>query len=342
MAPRGIYTSGKGSSAVGLTAYISKDPETKELILESGALVLSDRGVCCIDEFDKMSDTTRAILHECMEQQTISIAKSGIIATLNARTAILASANPIGSKYNPRMSVVQNIQLPPTLLSRFDLIYLILDKPDVNTDRRLAKHLVQLYFKERNTIQAVYPAKVVADYIAYAKRKCHPVLTTAAVRRLVDGYVEMRQLGALGGGKKTITATPRQLESLIRLSEALARVRLSNEVSEDDVAEALRLMHVATQRAALDPRTGTIDMDAINTGMGTADRQANETLGQEIINYLNAAPSSSIRVYELVRQMNEQSSVTVTQEEVMRAINVLKDEKRVAFTGQTGSVSLIS
>jgi DNA replication licensing factor MCM4 len=148
IAPRGVYTSGKGSSAVGLTAYVTRDPESKQLVLESGALVLSDGGVCCIDEFDKMNDSTRSVLHEVMEQQTVSVAKAGIITTLNARTSILASANPIGSKYNPNLPVPQNIDLPPTLLSRFDLVYLVLDRVDEQNDRRLAKHLVNMYLED--------------------------------------------------------------------------------------------------------------------------------------------------------------------------------------------------
>jgi DNA replication licensing factor MCM4 len=148
IAPRGIYTSGKGSSAVGLTAYVTRDPETRSLVLESGALVLSDGGVCCIDEFDKMSDSTRSVLHEVMEQQTVSIAKAGIITTLNARTSILASANPIGSKYNTNLTVPQNIDLPPTLLSRFDLVYLVLDRIDESADRKLARHLVGMYLED--------------------------------------------------------------------------------------------------------------------------------------------------------------------------------------------------
>ncbi|GLE09705.1 hypothetical protein PINS_up021520 [Pythium insidiosum] len=338
LSPRSIYTSGKGSSAVGLTASIVRDMETGDLVLESGALVLSDEGICCIDEFDKMSDSARSVLHEVMEQQTVSIAKAGIICSLNARASILASANPIESRYNPRKSVVENVNILPTLLSRFDLIYLILDKPQPETDRQLARHIVALYFddatRQQQTQQRLEPIsmRTLTEYIAYAKRHVHPRLTPAARDALVRAYLELRRMGGGGhsGTRKNITATPRQLESLIRIAEALAKMKLSEEVLARDVHEALRLMNVATQRAAMDPRTGTIDMDMINTGHSSSEREAVAQLVERIKTVLRDAPGHALGVGELRKALEEANAGNAGSElktaEFQTALRALEDE----------------
>ncbi|WEW57987.1 MCM DNA helicase complex subunit [Emydomyces testavorans] len=341
IAPRGIYTSGKGSSAVGLTAYVTRDPESRQLVLESGALVLSDGGVCCIDEFDKMNDATRSVLHEVMEQQTVSIAKAGIITTLNARTSILASANPIGSKYNPNLPVPQNIDLPPTLLSRFDLVYLVLDRIDEQNDRRLAKHLVSMYLEDtpdNASNEEILPVEFLTSYITYAKTNVSPRLTPAAGEALTNAYVEMRKLGDdIRSAERRITATTRQLESMIRLSEAHARMRLAEEVVTADVEEAVRLIRSALKQAATDQRTGLIDMSLLTEGTTALDRRNRERMKKEIlalVEELGGRGASGIRWAEVFRKFGEQSNVEVTAAEFTEAMRLLESEGLVNVVGE--------
>ncbi|KAF2880379.1 hypothetical protein ILUMI_25795 [Ignelater luminosus] len=246
LAPRSQYTTGRGSSGVGLTAAVMKDPMTGEMMLEGGALVLADKGVCCIDEFDKMTDSDRTAIHEVMEQQTISIAKAGIMTTLNARVSILAAANPAYGRYNPKRTIEQNIQLPAALLSRFDLLWLIQDKPNRDNDLRLAKHItyVHQHCKQPPTQVQVLDMNVMRKYISLCKLK-EPAIPVALTDFIISAYVELRK-EARNSKDMTFTSA-RNLLGILRLSTALARLRLSNVVEKDDVNEAIRLMEMSKE-----------------------------------------------------------------------------------------------
>ncbi|XP_070537704.1 DNA replication licensing factor mcm7-like [Ptychodera flava] len=244
LAPRSQYTTGRGSSGVGLTAAVMKDPITNEMILEGGALVLADQGVCCIDEFDKMMDSDRTAIHEVMEQQTISIAKAGIMTSLNARVSILAAANPAYGRYNPKKSIEHNIQLPAALLSRFDLLWLIQDKPDRENDLRLAQHITYVHQHSVQPPSQFNPLKMdlMRRYIALCKTKT-PLVPEELTDYITGAYVEMRKEAR--NSKDTTFTSPRTLLAILRLATALARLRLVDVVEKDDVNEAMRLMEMS-------------------------------------------------------------------------------------------------
>jgi len=262
VAPRGLYTSGRGSTAAGLTAAVVRE-KSGGLVLEAGALVLADKGVCSIDEIDKMRPDDRVAIHEAMEQQTVSVAKGGIVATLNARASVLAAANPALGRYDAYRNITENINLPVTILSRFDLIFVMRDAPDSELDGKMSEHILTLH-RTRSTPEEVPIApEMFRKYVSYARR-IEPILTEEAAKELRDFYLKMRSTSTTA--ESPIAITPRQLEALVRLAECRARSFVRNQVTVEDTDAIIRLMTLALQHVGIDTTTGRMDIDVIMTG----------------------------------------------------------------------------
>ena len=292
LSPRAIYTSGQSSTSAGLTATAVKDEFGEgRWTLEAGALVLADMGVAAVDEMDKMQKEDRSALHEAMEQQTISVAKAGITATLKSRCALLGAANPKYGRFDMYGDIADQINMPPTLLSRFDLIFIMADQPEPRRDLAIAEHILKThgigeliaqhnktpipgvtdeYIEQQlSQVKPDIEPSLFRKYVAYAKRSCYPILSTEAKEALVTYYLKLR---GIAEQNKPVPVTARQLEALVRLAEASARIRLSNTIEQTDAERVINIVDACLRQVAYDARTGTFDIDKVVTGISKEKR----------------------------------------------------------------------
>lgn len=327
LAPRGIYTSGKGTSGVGLTAAAVRD-EFGGWSLEAGALVLGDKGNVCVDELDKMRPEDRSAIHEALEQQTISIAKAGIMATLNSRCSVLAAANPKFGRFDRYKSIAEQINLPSTILSRFDLTFVIEDKPDKEKDMALATHILKIH--QDTSIPYEIDPELLRKYIAYARREVHPHLTNEAMDVLREFYVGMR--GGAADEDSPVPITARQLEALVRLAEASSRIRLGEEVTADDAKRAVSLQEKCLKQVGYDPETGKVDIDKVEGRTPKSDRDKIRVV-QEIIKELEEEYGGRAPTNILITEMRDRYNMS--EEKVEDLIRQLK-RKGIIYEPQQG------
>lgn len=322
LAARGLYTSGKGTTAAGLTAAVVHDTDSSAMTLEAGALVLADQGIACIDEFDKMDPNDRTAIHEAMEQHTVSIAKAGIVATLNARTSILAAANPTLGRYEDSLTLQENIRLPFTILSRFDLIWIMVDTVNVDQDRELAKFILDMHqmkkIQDKGPLPPI-PPDFLKKYIGYANLNVFPQLTADAAEVIENFYVDLRK-SAEGGGAIPITA--RQLESLVRLAEARARMALRSEVNKEDARAAVRLMEESLRMVALDRITGRIDIDRQVSKMSAEQRSSSDIIIKALRD-MEAEGTSTVNIDALIQRT---VSMGLSRERAEKVIEKLRED----------------
>jgi replicative DNA helicase Mcm len=344
ISPRGLYTSGKGSTAVGLTAAVIKDTDTGQMNLEAGVVVLANGGVAAIDEFDKMDNADRSALHEAMEQQTVSIAKAGIVATLKAQTAIIAAANPYSGRYDRYKTPTQNIRLPASLLSRFDLIFVVVDKPNPADDAQMAEFILKNSMLPPDTLEgndnSVSPISrdLLKKYIKHSRRIYNPILSDEAKERIKEFYLELR--GQYDSEDAIISILARNLDALVRLSEAYAKMALRNKVIKEDVDEIIILFKRYLKDTGYDETSGKIDMDRIFVGQSRSNLNKLETLMnrmKEIFeenNWKALDRNTVIQILELEESLDKKFIESALEELVKEGTLYAPKNNQIKFTNK--------
>jgi replicative DNA helicase Mcm len=335
VAPKSRFVSGKGVSGAGLTASVVKDEFLNGWSLEAGALVLANRGIVCIDELDKMSPDDRDAMHEALEGQTITISKANIQATLRCETTVLAAANPKFGRFDPYDTIANQIELPSTLINRFDLIFPIKDLPDVTKDERMAKFILNLH-QNPDSEEPDISTTLLRKYLAYAKRNIRPQLTDIAIEEIKAYYMKMRASGSGEGGVKSIPISARQLEGLVRLAEAHAKLRLSLKVTKKDARKAIELLNYCLRQVAFDEETGTIDIDRIATDVPATQRNKIGII-KEIINELENQIGRTIPLDDIIKAAEGKGMEESDVEEIIHKLKRAGD----LFEPRRGFVSRI-
>jgi replicative DNA helicase Mcm len=320
-APKGKYVSGKGASGAGLTASVVKDEFMGGWALEAGALVLANRGICLIDELDKMTPEDRSAMHEALEQQTVTIAKANIQATLRCETTVLAAANPKMGRFDPFEPLGKQINLPPALISRFDLIFPFRDIPDTTGDERLAEFILNMHQKSTNEEPEI-DTDTLRKFLIYARRNCQPIITDSAKEEIQSYYVQMRNNSrGPDGSVGAVPITARQLEALVRMTEASAKMRLAPKATKRDAKRAIEILDYCMSQIAVDPDTGRVDVDRIATGITSSQR--NKVISvREIIKELEERhPDKQIPREEILDLASQKG---MQQDKVEEAIEKLK------------------
>lgn len=359
LAPRGLYTGGKSSTSAGLTAAAVRDEfGDGRWTLEAGALVLADKGIAAVDEIDKMKKEDRDALHEAMEQQTVSIAKAGIMARLNSRCALLAAANPIGGRFDRYEPISKQINMPPTLLSRFDLIYTMMDRPNEEMDTKTAKHILETHYageilarvknigkveegeKEHfgEAMRMMEPAvqgNLLRKYVAWSKRNVFPVMSDEAKSKFLEFYIGLRRQG-YDDEEEPVPVTARQLEALIRLGEAKARTRLSDKVTVEDAESVIEVVNYCLKHVFTDPETDKLDVDWINAGTTKTRRDRARSI-KAIITELEAEHGDEVPIEDVLDIAEEEGMDRDKAEEVIEAMK----RDGLLFSRGSGVIGLV-